>query len=168
MGIAVTLITLMVYGTVQQSVRLSTNLPQIQMAEDAAMDIVRGVAPQAVLPKQNVDIAASLAPFMIVYDDNGQILASSAVLDGKAPELAKGILDSAREQKVDRVTWQPKPGVRSATVIVRYVGDAPGFVLVGRSLREVEKLEQRLFLDVVIGWAITMAATLFAYYLFVR
>jgi hypothetical protein len=164
MGVVVTLMSLMVYGAVQQSIRLGANIPQIQMAEDAALDIVRGIAPQAVLPKQNVDIAASLAPFMIIYDDSGQILASTAVLDAGVPELPAGVLDLAREKKEDRVTWEPKKGVRSAAVVVRYVGDKPGFVLAGRSLREVEKLEEQIFLKVIIAWAVTMVGTLGAYY----
>lgn len=167
MAVAVTLLSVMVYGVAQQSLRLSANYPQNQIAEDAAMDIVeRGAAPQAVLPKVNVDMATSLAPFMIVYDDSGKILASSVVLDGKVPELPAGVLESARERKEDNVTWQPKTGVRAAAVIVRYVGDKPGFVLAGRSLREVEILEGNILRDVVIGWAVTMAATLLAYFCF--
>ncbi len=31
------------------------------------------------------------------------------------------------------------PGVRNAVVVVRYGGEHPGFVLAGRSLREVEQ-----------------------------
>lgn len=168
MGIAVTLMCVMVYGITQQSHRLDAYNPQIQIAEDAAVDITRGIVPQAVLPKQNVDVAVSLSPFMIVYDDKGQILAASAVLDGQVPEIPKGVLDQAREKNVDRVTWEPKSGVRLATVVVRYVGDTPGFVLVGRSLREVEKTNATLFIEVVVGWAVSMVATFFAYSLFRR
>ena len=39
----------------------------------------------------------------------------------------------------DRLTWQPEPGVRSATVVVHYQGAQAGFVMAGRSLREVGK-----------------------------
>lgn len=165
-GVAVTLMSVMVYGVAQQMLRLNANQTQIQLAEDAATDIVRGVAPQQVLPKQNVDMAASLAPFMIVYDDQGHILASSVELDGNVPALPSGVLTSAREQKEDNVTWQPKPGVRASVSIVRYVGDKPGFVLAGKSLREVEKLEDKMLVDVFLGWAVTMAATLLACFCF--
>lgn len=168
LGVAVTLLSLIVYGVVQQAIRLGANELPKQMAEDAATDIVRGITPKAVIPKVNVDMAASLAPFMIVYDDRGSILATSVELDGKVPELPVGVLASARERRVDNVTWQPKPGVRSAVSIVRYVGDKPGFVLAGRSLRQIEILEDKILLDVIIGWAVTMAATLFAYYLLRR
>ena len=166
-GIAVTLLSFLVYGVVQQTIRLSANIPQIQLAEDAAVNIVRGVSPQAVIPKDNVDMAASLSPYMIVYDDQGNILASSVELDGKVPVLPSGVLAQAREQEV-RVTWQPRSGVRSAAVVVRYVGDKPGFVLAGRSLREVEKLEDVILRDVFMGWAVTMVVTLVAFFLFRR
>ena len=166
-GIAVTLLSFLVYGVVQQTIRLSANSPQIQLAEDAAVNIVRGASPQAVIPKDNVDMAASLSPYMIVYDDQGNILASSVELDGKVPVLPSGVLAQAREQEV-RVTWQPRVGVRSAAVIVRFVGDKPGFVLAGRSLREVEKLEDVILRDVFMGWVVTMVVTLVAFFLFRR
>lgn len=166
MGVAVTLLSVMVCGAVQQSIRIGANEPQIRMAEDGAMDIVRGLSPQQVLPKYNVDMAASLSPYMIVYDDQGNVLASSVELDGKVPELPPSVLAAAREQKEDNVTWQPRVGVRSAVSIVRFVGDKPGFVLAGRSLREVERLEDLILRDVAIGWVVTMAATLFTYFCF--
>lgn len=168
MGIAVTLLSGLIYATVQQAIRVSANSPQIQMAEDAAADMERKVVPGAIIPKVNVDMADSLAPFMIVYDDMGTVLASSVQLDGEVPKLPKGVLDYVREHKEDRVTWEPKPGVRVAAVIVRYVDGDHGFVLAGRSLREVEKLENKIFVHVAIGWAVTMVATLFSYYLFRR
>ena len=165
-AVAVTLLCFMAYALVQQSLRISVSMMPIQLAEDAATAIVRGAAPGAVIPKDNVDISLSLAPFMIVYDDTGTVLASSAVLDGKVPELPKGVLDAARERKEDRVTWQPAPGVRAAVVVVRSVGSKPGFVLAGRSLREAEKLSERLLFDAVGAWAVTMAATLFVCFCF--
>lgn len=165
-GVTITLMSLMVFGAVQQTIRLGANEIPIQLAEDAAADIVRGMEPKQVLPHQNVDLSSSLAPFVIVYDDKGEMLASSVELDGKVPAIPPGLLNSARERKEDNVTWQPKPGVRASISVVRYVGDKPGFVLAGKSLREVELLEDKLLFDVIAGWAITMAFTLFASFFF--
>ena len=53
------------------------------------------------------------------------------------------------------VTWQPREGIRIASVTVRWSG---GTVLAGRSLREVERLEDQALLLVAAGWAATMAA----------
>ena len=83
-----------------------------------------------------VDIAGSLAPFMTIYDDSGVPIASSGHLDGALPRLPQGVLDYARAHGENRVTWQPLTGVRVAAVVTRYSGQASGFVLAGRSLRE--------------------------------
>ncbi len=42
------------------------------------------------------------------------------------------------------MTWQPERRVRIATVVVRYEGRESGFVLAGRSLREVEERVRRI------------------------
>jgi hypothetical protein len=52
-----------------------------------------------------------------------------------------GVLDYVRKNGQDRVTWQPAPGVRMATVVVPYKN---GFVMAGRSLTEVEKRESQV------------------------
>lgn len=164
-GVVVSLLSLMIFGVAQQTIRLSAYNPQTQMAEDAALKIANGMPPSQVISADNIDMAQSLSPFMIVYDDRGTVLASSVVLDGVTPNIPAGVLSAARE-RTDNVTWEPKPGVRAAAVIVRYVGGNPGFVLAARSLRETEKLTQRIFFDVIVGWVFTMAASLFACFCF--
>ncbi len=51
---------------------------------------------------------------------------------------------SASRVGEDRITWQPEPGIRSAVVVVHYTGATPGYVMAGRSLREVEWRIDRL------------------------
>ena len=133
----------LVYLAVQQSLRMGANDPQIQMAEDAAAAISGGAAPGSVLPAPQVDISTSLAPFIVVYSDGGEVLASSALYHGAAPKLPSGVLTYTRQKGQDRVSWQPEPGVRMAAVVVAYGGAQPGFVLAGRSLREVEIREDQ-------------------------
>ena len=129
----------LVYFAVQQALRGSANDPQIQMAEDAANSLASGTAPQTLLPPSSIDMSRSLAPFLIFYDDSGKTLVSSASLHGQTPAPPDGVFDYVRQNGDERVTWQPEPGVRIASVIVRVTGAQPGFVLAGRSLREVEK-----------------------------
>lgn len=142
-GVAV-VFCLLVYAAVQQALRESADDPQIQMAEDAATTFASGTVPQSPAPPATIDIARSLAPFMIFYDDSGKVLASSALLHGEMPSPPPGVFDYVRRHGEERVTWQPEPGVRIASVIVRVSGPQYGFVLAGRSLREVEKREARL------------------------
>ncbi len=100
-----------------------------------------------------VDVAASLAPFVVIFDSNGAVVATDGTLDGHDPIPPKGVLDSARENGPDAVTWQPREGVRVATVTVSWNG---GSVLAGRSLRVVEHREDQVLWMTAAGWAIAL------------
>ena len=52
------------------------------MARDAAVLLESGQAPESVLPAARIDMSRSLAPFVIVLDDGGKVVASSATLRG--------------------------------------------------------------------------------------
>lgn len=160
-AVVITAMAGLVYGTVQQVYRQSANDPQIQIAEDLARYLAQGGSPQNAVPAVKIDIAQSLAPFIIVFDDNAQPILSSAILNGKIPVPPAGVFDYVRKYGQDRITWQPRTDVRSAIVVARYTGQNSGFVLAGRSLREIEKRESRLEFFVAAGWLATLIATLF-------
>ena len=147
--VAVTIIILcgLVYLAVQQALRQGANDPQIQMAEDTANAISLGSPVESVLPAGQVEMSESLAPFVIIYDETGEPLASSGLLFGEIPRVPSGVFDYVREHGEDRVTWQPEPAVRIAAVVVESKGSRPGFVLAGRSLREVEKRETQVEME---------------------
>jgi hypothetical protein len=155
-----TLLCGLVYLAVQQSLRQGANDPQIQMAEDAAAALVAGSTPESVLPVAQVEISTSLAPFMVLYSNTGEPLASSGLLHGIVPLLPSGVFDHTRQNAEDRVSWQPESGVRIAAVVVAYGGAQPGFVLAGRSLREVEKRESQVEQISGIAWLVTLAVSL--------
>jgi len=128
------------YLLVQQDLRLGANDPQIQLAEDAAAALDAGVAPSTVVSTgPTVDLATSLAPWITVDDATGTVLATDGQLDGRPPTPPSGVLTTARERGTDRVTWEPRSGVRIALVAVPWSG---GTVLAGRSLREIEAREE--------------------------
>ncbi len=89
---------------------MGANDPQIQMAEDAASALNAGASVESVLPPAKVEIAGSLAPFLMVFDNSGKVLGSSATLHGAMPDYPMGVLDSPRQMGQDRVTWQPEAG----------------------------------------------------------
>jgi hypothetical protein len=155
-----TLLCGLVYLVVQQSLRWGANDPQIQMAEDAATALYAGGIPESMLPAGHVEISTSLSVFMVIYNDKGEPLVSSGFLHGNAPLLPPGIFDYTRQNNQDRVTWQPESGVRIAAVVVAYGGAQPGFVLAGRSLREVEKRESQIEQLAGIAWSVTLAVSL--------
>lgn len=156
----ITLFCGLIYATVQQSYRMDANDPQIQMAEDTARALESGQPASSLVPSGKVDIAQSLSPYLIIYDTNGQPLVSNAILHNQIPTVPAGIFDYTRKNGEDRVSWQPEAGVRSATVIVLVSGGEGGFVLAGRSLREVEIREGALTYQVEIGWLVTILASL--------
>src|SRR5436853_417633 len=77
----ITFLSGLVYISLQQVLRHSANDPQIQMAEDAAVSLSEGKNLQAVLPASIINMASSLAPYLIIFDDTGQPVASSVQLD---------------------------------------------------------------------------------------
>src|SRR5690348_18303564 len=84
---ALTILCGVVYLVAQQQLRLGADDPQIALAEDAAAALRAGQAVAAVVPATPVDIAASVAPYLIVFDDAGQPLAASARLNGSIPTV---------------------------------------------------------------------------------
>lgn len=159
-AVGLTLAAGMVYVAVQQSLRLGANALPVELAQDAKAALEQGRGLGEVLPPgPSVAIERSLAPFVIVYDDSGKPLISSGKLDGEDPRLPQGVLDYTRSQGENRVTWQPRPGVRVALVVERYEKPNPGFLAAGRSLREVEVLISAVGNLVLLGWIAGMLAS---------
>jgi hypothetical protein len=156
-AVVVTSFCLLAYVTVQQSLRQGANDPQIQMAEDAAAALKRGASANSVIPKTPVEMSASLAPFMILLDGAGKTVASSGLLDGALPHYPTGALNASKASGENRVTWQPGPGVRIASVVVPYDN---GFVVAGRGLREVETRESQTQTFAMVIWLLTLVAVL--------
>jgi hypothetical protein len=155
-AVAVTLLSVLIFTLVQQDLRQTANDPQIQMAEDTAAALASGEPVASLVPSARVDIAASLSPFLIVYDNRGKVTASSATLDGKTPSLPAGVLTSARSSGQDQVTWEPRSGVRIAAVVVPV--STGGSVLAGRSLREIEIRESDLLGSTALAWLFILGA----------
>jgi hypothetical protein len=151
-----TVLALALYAIPQQVLRNTANDPQLQLATDAATRLESGAALSEAVPISDVDIARSLAPFIIAYDDQGKPLASQAKLNGGVPVPPSGVFDYVRTHGEDRVSWQPilgsVRGVRVAAVVERVNGAHPGFVLAGRSLREVELREKQVWQMASLTW----------------
>jgi len=141
------------YSVAQQALRQSANGPQVQLAEDGARAISAGNPADAVAAGDKIDIAVDLAPFVIVYDAQGNALASSGLLNGQAPKIPAGVLATAKANGEDRVTWTPSRGVRIAAVVTRVNGGPGGYVLAGRSLQEAERTIGNIGALVLVLWA---------------
>lgn len=146
-----------VYLVVQQEIRQEANDPQVQRAEDVAMALDKNK--QFAFSQESIDITKSLAPFVMTFDANGNLRSSEATLNGASPKVPSGVFDYAKIHGEDRITWQPKTGVRIAAVIAPY---SKGYVLVGRNIREAEKREDKLLRQIIIGWLMTVGITFVA------
>jgi hypothetical protein len=161
-------VILFAHVVVQQNYRQTANDPQIQLAEDAAASLDRGSRPDSVLNSSEVDVAKSLAPFIIVFDKDHKVVAANAKLSGQVPVPPAGTFDAAKGLGPDnenRFTWQPRPHVRLAAVIVRHDG---GYVLAARSLREVETREAQLTYMTLLALALLLAGSATAALLYLR
>ena len=143
---------LAMYATVQHALRSGANDPQLQMADDAVTQLEQDADAATIVGSHQVDMTRSLSPFLIVYDANGQPIASSAQLNGHAPAPPSGVFRHASEHQLNVLTWQPQPGVRIAAVIQPFSGRNRGFVLAGRSLRVVEDRESATLEMVGMTW----------------
>jgi hypothetical protein len=146
----------LVYAEVQQVLRSGANDPQYQMAEDAASRLDAGARPADLVDTaETVDAATSLAAFTIIFDSAGRVLASDVTLDGGQPVPPSGVLSAAKPGSPNAVTWQPREGVRIASVTVAWSG---GTVLVGRSLQRVEEQEWNTELIAGAAWLVALVA----------
>lgn len=164
---AIVIFSGLTYVSVQQSYRQMANDPQIQIAEDVADAISQGTPAESIVPATgNTDIKKSLSAFVLIYDDSGKQIGSSAIIDGKNPEYPKGVFDVVKQKGETRVTWQPQAGVRMATVVTRYTGKQSGYVVAGRSLKQVEERVEQLTKMVALATALSLIVTLLLVFLF--
>jgi hypothetical protein len=161
-GVAVALVIGASYLFVQQSYRQDANDPQIMMARDTAARIAAGVAATQLVSSQTVDPSSDLAPFVIVLDSAGKVVASDATLAGSVPVPPAGVLTAAKDTGENRVSWQPRADTRIATVVVPVKGSAGGWVVAGRSLQLVEEREDQLTQLAGLGLLGTLVATFIA------
>ena len=155
-ALIITALCVGMYSVGQQVLRQSINDTPVQLAEDTAAALEAGQA--GVVPKQKVDIAASLSPFVILYDKAGNPSAGNGYLDGQLPTPPQGVFQSV-DFWAHGHSWEPRSGVRVDAAIVPWSG---GYVLAGRSMREMERHIEHMGALMVIGWLGTLALSLIA------
>ena len=147
----------LIYLAVQQNFRQGANDPQIQIVQDTISALEKGQSPQTLVGTTYIDLSKSLSPFLIIFDEQGKAISSQTTLNNQIPTPPSGVFDFARIHGEDRFTWQPQDGIREAAIVKHYQN---GFVLVGRSLIEVEKRVEKLLFEVATVWVISMLGSL--------
>jgi len=159
LAISITLVVGIAYALTQQTYRQSANDSADALALQVATDLTNGTALDTT---RTSDISQSLMPFYVVYDASGKALEGTGTLNGALPIPPVGVLNSAKLNGIDRVTWQPQSAVRIASVIRSVSSSNGAFVLAGQSLARTEVHSAQAFGDAVIGWLITMITSFFA------
>jgi hypothetical protein len=154
--IAAVVVVTVLFGTVsvalQQFDRLSANDAPLRLASQVAAELREGQS--ATLNAQpHVDLERSLAVFVVVEDAQGGATAGSGFLTDSLVSLPTGVLASAAQSGQDDVTWEPKPGLRFATVTLK-VGNQ--FVSAGQSLKPSENRAGTFQLLIGAGWLVAM------------
>lgn len=152
------------YAANRQILRDGADDPQVQMVVDAAAALGRGASAGAVASaNRQIDIATSLLPFLMIFDDQNRVVQSSGILNGVPVAPPSGVFNYVKNHGEDRITWAPQKGLRIAMVMKRVEGRMTGFVLAGRSLVEVEKRERVLFWQFFAAWVLGTAAIFVGY-----
>jgi hypothetical protein len=151
------------YGLVQQLGRMQANDTPTLLATQVAKQLDAGLGLSSVnMPA--TDLANHPNPFVNIYDKQGKAVGGSGYLDAKLAIVPKGVLEHAKAGKNNAVTWQPKSGVRIASVTV---AAKDYYVLGGQSLKATEDHADRLLKLTMVGYGISLA-TLAAYILIGR
>lgn len=155
--VTLTTIFLTIAVSGQQVLRMSANDPQVQFAEEVSSAVSGDVAPEAITGQPRGDATKNLGPFLVIYAEDGKPLSSTADIDGNVPVLAKRTLDSIKKAGQKSFTWEPKKGFRTAAVSKYFKGEkSSGFVVVAKSLREVELRTMKLYLVSLAGYVLTL------------
>jgi len=151
-AVIVTILSGLIYVSVQQSHRSGANDPQLQIARDIRERLRNNQSIDQLMDGDTIEISKSLAVFKVLYDMNGEPIQSTGLLNGKPPKIPKGVFDFARKNAEDVLTWQPRKDIRMAMVIESVQSPLITFVVAGRSLNEVEKRISNLITMIFIGW----------------
>jgi len=153
----ITIIIGLIYCAVQQNYRSSANDPQVQIARELQGHLQKGNP----LPfGDSVEMETSLSVFQQTYDKNANPLLSTGYLNGKVPRLPKGVFEYAKTNGEHWITWQPQENVRMATGIVRVNVGPVGYLVIGRSLNDVEKRRASMTKMIFMGWILCICVVL--------
>ncbi|HEV7454162.1 MAG TPA: hypothetical protein VGO07_02790 [Candidatus Saccharimonadales bacterium] len=147
------------YTAIQQALRLGANDPQISMAQDTATAIKRDNKLSDLLSGR-IEMAYSMAPFIIVYDKMGNVVTGNGLLNSEIPVIPIGVLQHTPALGTHAVTWQPAAGVRIAAVSA---GAGQYYVVSGRSLTVAEEHIQSLTQYTLCMWLVVMVGLGAAY-----
>ncbi len=140
------------YVLVQQQGRMLANDTPTLLATQVAKQLDAGLG-LASVNMGATDLANNPVPFVIVYDKQGKAVGGSGYLDKKLAVAPKSMLQHAKTNRNNIVTWQPKAGVRIASVTV---AAKDYYVLGGQSLKSTEDHATQLLKLTALGYTVSL------------
>jgi hypothetical protein len=145
----VTFSCLLTYIVTQQVIRLGANELPVQFATETSIKLANGQSAKDAIPNETIDISKSLDTFVMIFDKDKNLIATSAMMGNAEPDYPKGVLGYVDKMGEHRVTWQPQVGLRFATVVTK-IGDK--YIITGHSLQETERLIGIIGKIVFLAW----------------
>jgi hypothetical protein len=114
----VTILTALIYVTVQQIHRSGANDPQLQLAGDISHKLEKSEPVDKWFSGDTIEISQSLSVFSTLYNDKNEPILTTGILDGKMPSLPKGVFDHALRHGENVFTATPnrRTGCHSAQI----------------------------------------------------
>lgn len=149
----------LVFLVAQQSLRIGVNEAPMQLAVETSLKLQKDPSINNAITTEKVDGLKSLNTFVIVYDKNKNLIATSAINASSELSYPKSVLNNVQQNNESRITWQPQSGLRFATVAIKYNN---GYIVAARSLYETEKLIGIIGKLVLVAWLSCTAFSVFA------
>lgn len=149
----------LVYLAIQQSIRMGANEIPAQFTAETLIKLENGQSAESSVPAEKTDVLKSLNAFVMVYDKNKNLIGTSGITGSEKISYPKSALDYLEKNGESRVTWQPKSGLRFATVAIKYDN---GYIVAARSLLETENLIGIIGKLVIAAWLSCIAFSVFA------
>jgi hypothetical protein len=152
----ITLTCSIAYLVTQQSLRLGANAVPALLAKDTAINLQDGQSPESSIPTKRIDASQSGDGFVMVFDKNKNLVATSGMMKTQVPQYPKGVLAYVAKNGEDRVTWQTQTGLRFASVAIQ----SKQYYIVGASsLTETENLIDHITKLVMYIWLVCFVGT---------
>src|SRR5258708_1272848 len=101
----------------RQEFRQSANDPQLQLVQEAANALNKGADPKSLVGTgKPAEISETQAPYIVIYDVSGNVVANSGVLNGRPLKVPRHVIDYIQKNGADKATWEPVRGVSQAMV----------------------------------------------------
>lgn len=156
-AIGITLLAGAAYFFVPRFAAANSTGPLARLAEQAVEKLEAGRPIPQVVPGQVNDIVRTPTPYLMVFDPQGNVLASSGSFRGQQPQVPSGLFTFLQGDGWDGAEWQPAPGIRQELAIRRY---ADGFVLAGRPVTSAQDGDPAVRRLIVALWVAALVSTL--------